>query len=122
MDIKVDNSVKPSFGISVSNKFVGFTRSYFNRLPNRLKNNNCLNIKLEQYKTFGYDQYTIELHNRPKGTGVSYYLVASKNDEPNNKIILGQKYSFRYILIEFLSMTKMQLEKRIENGKKFCSR
>ena len=113
MKVDLDTSYRPYFQANVSEKFVNAMRGYFNSGENRLKNNYRLNKKIEEYKNFGYKDYTVELHKKAMGWDVEYSLVAVKEGmKPQDYIILAKRNSFRKIVQRFIEMRRGEFKSK----------
>ena len=104
-----NNQCKTSFQAKVSQRFVNSMRGFINNGENRLKNNYKLTQKLEEYSKYGYDNYTIEMHQKYSAYGQEYRLIAVKDgDTAENGAILTPSpyYSYRKIFNRFMNITK----------------
>lgn len=96
---------QPTFGVNIDPKFENAMRGFINSGENRLKNNYRLNQKIETYKGFGHEDYTVQLHKRYSAWGTDYFLKAVRDGEdPDNAIILAKRNSFRKIVEKFLKI------------------
>ena len=112
MNVDIDTSYQQSFRAAISPNFERFMRSYLNNGKNRLQNNYRLNNKLEDYKKYGYDEYTINLVNKPVAWGNEYSLVATKEGQNiEDGIFLIKKNSVKQIIDTFLNMNKNYFKK-----------
>lgn len=103
----IDN-VQPSFQAKVADRFVKSMRGFVNGGENRLKNNYRLTQKIEEYAKFGYDDYTVELHQKMGSLGVEYRLVAVKDGESAaDGIVLTKPYNaYRKAFYGFMNMKR----------------
>lgn len=110
MQIEKINQPEISFNAKVSQKFVNSMRGYINNGSNRLQNNYKLTQKIEEYASFGYDDYTIEMHQGNGKLGFEYRLVAVKDnctDRRQNVLLTKKPFdAYRKIYNRFMSFNK----------------
>lgn len=107
MRVEKINKLQPNFNAKVSPRFFKSMQGYFNNGPNRLQNNYRLNAKIEEYASFGRDDFTIEMRQKSGALGYEYSLVAVRDgDEYNRGIILAVRTSYRKIVNKFMNMNK----------------
>lgn len=109
MKTEAISSTQPNFQAKVSQRFINSMRGYVNHGENRLKNNYQLTQKLEEYAKFGYDDYTIEMHQKNGALGFEYKLLAVKDgDSPDKGLVLTKTpyTSYRKIFQRFMTLNK----------------
>lgn len=103
------NQTEVSFNAKVSDKFVNSLRRYINSGSNRLQNNYKLTKKIEEYATFGYDNYTVEMRQKSGPLGFEYRLFAVKDGDSSEKglVLTKSSYStYRKIFQRFMTLNK----------------
>ncbi len=108
------------FGANFTKEFTDFAHSYINTKPNRLKNNYIFNRKIEEFKNFGYDYLTIGLYQKSVSCGIKHSLVALKDGQDLKEgIVICSKTSLKYLLNDFLNMTKKEFITKLHINKKY---
>jgi len=100
---------QPNFKAKVSERYVNSMRKFINNGPNKLKLNHLLTKKIEEYSTFGYDNYTIFMQQNRGPFGNEYRLLAVKDgDYIENGVLLTKRPFDAYFKIfrRFMTLTK----------------
>ena len=106
------NAQQPTFTASVEPKFENAMRRFINSGENRLKNNHRLTSKIEEFKGFGYNDYTIKLEQKYHAVGTEYKMKAVSE---KNEVVLANRSSFRRIVDSFLNFDKQEFADRMRN-------
>ena len=107
MKVENINSPQPNFNAKVSPRFIKSMQGYFNNGENRLRNNYRLNQKIEEYASFGKDDYTIEMRQKIGSLGYEYSLVAVRDgDESGKGVVLAIRTAYKKIVNKFMNMNK----------------
>ena len=115
MKIETRTLSQPDFNAKVSPRFVKSMQGFFNNGENRKQNIYKLNQKIEEYASFGRDNYTIEMHQKTGPLGYEYSLLAVRNDRPNGrKVTLARRTAYRKIVNKFMNMTKGEFLARVK--------
>ena len=120
MKIESNTYSQPKFCAKISPKFERFMLDYINNGKNRLQNNYKLNKKLEDFSRYGFDDYTVNLVNKPVAWGNEYSLVATKEgQEVKDGILLIKKNSVKQIINTFLNINKNYFKKLMKINHKY---
>ena len=107
MEVKTITSTQTTFQANVSERFIKSMQGFFNNGPNRKQNIYRLNKKIEEYATYGKDNYTVEMIQKTGPLGYEYLLLASKDGEPDaKKVVLATRTAYRKIVNKFMNMKK----------------
>jgi hypothetical protein len=110
-------NMNTNFQAKVSPQLEKFMRGFINQGGNRIKNNYRLSSRIEEFNTFGFDEYTINLATKSTGTGMQYSLVATKNGQDIKEgTCLSRKSSIREIVTYFLNIRKNQFINKMQNN------
>ena len=102
-----------TFGAKVSQDLVDMLRFSINTGENRLKNNYQFTKKLEEFKDFGYDDYTVGYHKKDNIHGRSYNLIATRDGDDSRVLFLKKCNTLNQFLSMFNNMTKGEFRNRM---------
>ena len=118
MKTEAISSTQPNFQAKVSQRFINSMRGYINHGENRLQNNYKLNQKLEQYASFGHNDYTVEMHQKEASSWYEYFLIAVRDGEtPDKGIVLAKRGSYRGIFKKFMTMRRCEFNSCFKKNK-----
>ena len=110
------HKIQPTFQAKVSERFINSMRGYINHGENRLQNNYKLTQKLEQYASFGHDDYTVEMHQKEASSWYEYLLIAVRDGEtPDKGIVLAKTGSYKGIFKKFMTMRRWDFNNCFKN-------
>ncbi len=110
MDIKKINGYnnKLSFGIKCSPHLIQTAHNSYNysNVPNKRNLIWSFNNKVEEYSSFGYEDYTLDYERKMTNGNWQHYLMAAKDGNPNKKFVVIKRTTLSKIINRFLNMTE----------------
>lgn len=102
----------PTFGASVSDRFIKAVHNYYNGVEYRPYKIKPFEERVKQvFNDFGYDEFTI-IYKKEKENGANFHYLYAGNGE--YKVLLTKKDKFRKVIDKFMNMNKHELYIKIK--------